>query len=213
MIKIEYVSLEQLRPNPDNPRTHSAEQIGKLARLITEFGFLAPILITADRMIIAGEGRWRAAKMAGIAQAPTIVAAHLGPEQIKAVMVADNKMSEMAGWDDEALRKIMTELESVGFDQELTGFSLDEIEAFNRQVAESLASAQSEAPPEIPITPELFEAHNYVVLYFDNELDWQAAMDTLGLRRVRTPNSRPGYMQIGIGRVIAGAPVIERLNR
>src|SRR5690554_752318 len=122
------VSTGDLIPYARNSRTHSDEQVAQIAASIREFGFLNPIIIDGDNGIIAGHGRVLAAKKLGMEKLPCIEASHLTDAQRRAYVIADNKLALNAGWDDELLRIELDELGEAGFDLELTGFSLDEIE-------------------------------------------------------------------------------------
>lgn len=122
------VSVDKLIPYVRNSRTHSAEQVAQIAASIKEFGFTNPILIDGEGGIIAGHGRVMAARKLNIGEVPCITLDHLTDAQKRAYIIADNKLALNAGWDDEMLRIEFAELEELGFDLELTGFSLDEID-------------------------------------------------------------------------------------
>lgn len=121
------VSTDSLIPYVRNSRTHSDEQVAQIAASIKEFGFLNPIIIDGDNGIIAGHGRVMAAQKLGIKELPCIEASHLTDAQRKAYIIADNKLALNAGWDDEMLRIELDDLAEMGFDLELTGFSIGEI--------------------------------------------------------------------------------------
>src|SRR5690554_2237019 len=122
-------SVADLVPYARNSRTHSPQQVDKIAASIKEFGFLNPIIIDGDNGIIAGHGRVLAAQKLGMETVPVIEASHLTDAQRRAYIIADNRLALDAGWDEEMLRIEFAELEELGFDLDLTGFSLDEIEA------------------------------------------------------------------------------------
>lgn len=119
--------VADLIPYARNSRTHSDEQVGKIAASIKEFGFLNPVIIDGESGIIAGHGRIMAAQKLGLETVPVIEASHLTEAQRRAYVIADNRLALDAGWDDEMLRVEFAELEGLGFDLELTGFELDEI--------------------------------------------------------------------------------------
>lgn len=123
------VSVDKLIPYARNSRTHSDEQVAQIAASIKEFGFTNPVLIDGEGGIIAGHGRVMAARKLGISEVPCITLDHLTDAQKRAYIIADNKLALNAGWDDEMLRIELDELGEMDFDLELTGFSLDEIEA------------------------------------------------------------------------------------
>ena len=125
------VPIDSLIPYARNSRTHSDEQVAQIAASIKEFGFLNPIIIDGESGIIAGHGRVLAAQKLGMSQLPCIEADHLTDAQRKAYVIADNKLALNGGWDDEMLRIELGELGEMGFDLELTGFSLDEIEGID----------------------------------------------------------------------------------
>ena len=125
------VSVSSLIPYARNSRTHSDAQVGQIAASIKEFGFLNPIIVDGESGIIAGHGRVLAAQKLGLAELPVIEAGHLSDAQRRAYIIADNKLAMNAGWDDEMLRVELDALGVDGFDLELTGFSLDEVQALS----------------------------------------------------------------------------------
>ena len=126
--QIELIPVGSLRPYERNARTHSAAQIKQVEKSITEFGFTNPILVDQDGGIIAGHGRWIAAKNLGIAAVPCLRLSHMTEEQKRAYIIADNKLAENAGWDAELLRLEIGALIELGFDVDLLGFGADDLE-------------------------------------------------------------------------------------
>ena len=108
-LKVEYVKLEELIPFELNARTHSKEQVGQIVNSIGEFDFVNPILVGVDNMIIAGHGRLMAAKKAGLETVPIIRLPHLDYNQCMALSLADNKIADNAGWDEEKIVEIIRE--------------------------------------------------------------------------------------------------------
>lgn len=129
---IVYQDVSKLKPYPSNARTHSKKQIQQIARSLGEFGFVTPILVDADGVVIAGHGRLEAAKLLGMTEVPTILISHLTPAQIRAYRLADNKLAELAGWDDEILEIECQNLHEIdcGLDLTITGFEMAEIDQF-----------------------------------------------------------------------------------
>jgi DNA modification methylase len=121
-------AITSLRPYPRNSRTHSRKQVRQLATSIERFGFTNPVLISDDGEIIAGHGRVEAAKLLGWKAVPTITLSHLSQTELRAYVLADNKLSLNAGWDKEILAIELQALVDLEFDVELTGFSLAEID-------------------------------------------------------------------------------------
>lgn len=119
----------ELVPYNRNSRTHSATQVAQIANSIEEFGFTNPILLGGDGVIIAGHGRLAAAQKLGLAEVPVIVLGHLTPDQQRALVIADNKIAENAGWDDEMLRQELAALSEAAFDLDVLGFDGEELDA------------------------------------------------------------------------------------
>lgn len=154
--------VADLIPYARNSRTHSEEQVAKIAASIKEFGFLNPVIVDGDNGIIAGHGRIMAAQKLGMEQVPTIEASHLTDAQRRAYIIADNRLALDAGWDDEMLRVEFAELEGAGFDLELTGFTLDEIDALQiEEVEEGLTD--EDAVPDVPEDPVTVEGDVWVL--------------------------------------------------
>jgi ParB-like chromosome segregation protein Spo0J len=139
---IKTAQVADLIPYARNSRTHSDEQITQIAASIKEFGFLNPVIVDGENGIIAGHGRVMAAKKLGMTELPAVEASHLTGAQRRAYIIADNKLALNAGWDFEALKLEMIDLEQADFDLELTGFNNEEtlkllgdgIEEFNQNV-------------------------------------------------------------------------------
>lgn len=127
-MKIEFRPVAELVPYAGNARTHPDWQIAQIAASIEEFGFTNPLLIGPDNVIIAGHGRLLAAERLGLDKVPVIVLGHLTERQRRALVIADNKIAENAGWDEELLAQELAALQEDGFDLELLGFSDTELE-------------------------------------------------------------------------------------
>jgi ParB-like chromosome segregation protein Spo0J len=128
-LQIDYESVEALIPYAANSRTHSDAQVAQIAASIKEFGWTNPILIDGDNSIIAGHGRLMAARKLGMAEVPVIRIDHLTKAQQRALVIADNKLSLNAGWDEELLKIELQELDALKFDLTLTGFDIGELTA------------------------------------------------------------------------------------
>src|SRR5439155_20739928 len=128
-LKIKYKDPRRLRPRLKNPRTHTAKQIKQIAASIKEFGFINPILTDRADGIIAGHARVEAAKLIGMGDVPTVRVDHLTPAQIRAYVIADNRLAENAGWDRKLLALELQELSvDLNFDITVTGFETAEID-------------------------------------------------------------------------------------
>src|SRR6266496_612455 len=127
-MKIEYTLVNDLRPYPNNARTHSKKQIRQIANSIQKFGFCNPVLIDDAKQIIAGHGRVEAAKLLGIDALPTCRLSHLSEAEKRAYILADNKLATEAGWDKELLAIELQGLIELEVDIELTGFEIAEVD-------------------------------------------------------------------------------------
>ena len=132
MHSIQLVSPNALKPNPRNARTHSKKQIRQIADSISAYGFTMPLLIDETAMILAGHGRLEAAKLLGLSKVPAIVLEGLSEAKKRALLLADNKIAENAGWDRERLAIELPELTELLIDEDLdisiTGFEPVEID-------------------------------------------------------------------------------------
>ncbi|MCB9990695.1 MAG: ParB N-terminal domain-containing protein [Rhodospirillales bacterium] len=120
--------VDDLIPYDNNARVHSGEQVDQIVSSIKQFGFTAPIIIDEENMIMAGHGRYAAAKKMELETVPCIVLKHLTPEQKRAYVIADNRIAENAQWNKELLALEMTELDIADFDLSVLGFSDKELE-------------------------------------------------------------------------------------
>lgn len=125
---IEQIKVDDLIPYATNSRTHSAEQVAQIAASMVEFGWTNPVLIDARGTIVAGHGRVMAARKLGMETVPCIRLGHLTPAQVRAYVIADNKLALNAGWDDAMLKAELDILKEEGFNMELTGFTDAEVE-------------------------------------------------------------------------------------
>lgn len=152
-------------------------------------------MIDKDGVIVAGHTRYKASKKLGIEKVPCIIADDLTDEQIKAYRLADNKVGESAKWDEGLLGAELSEI--LNIDMEMFDFDLtvDEVE---------------EEEPEVEFTQELGEENNYIVLMFDNSVDWLQAQSLFDLKPVKALDSKQGFQRVGLGRVIDGTKFIEK---
>lgn len=152
MSEIQYLSVKvsNLIPNLNNARTHSEQQVDKIAASIREFKFMNPVIIDADFNIIAGHGRVMAAKSLGMAEVPCLLTTHLTEDQKRAYILADNRLALDAGWDNNLLKVELEALDSAGFDLGLTGFDLKEIKIILDQ---SPIHTDEDDVPEPPRNP------------------------------------------------------------
>lgn len=147
--KIEWRKLEELRPNPNNARTHNRKQSRAIAASIKQLGFNNPILIDMNNVIVAGHGRFEAAKGIGLTEVPVIQLNHLNPDEVRAFMLADNQLATLAGWDDEILAIELQHLVEVNFELDVTGFEAPKIDMLIEGQLTGPGSNQADAIPEM----------------------------------------------------------------
>ena len=152
--KIQQWPVAKLIPYALNARTHSDEQVAQIAASIAEFGFTNPILVGADGVIVAGHGRLAAAQKLAMAMVPVVVLEHLSPTQRRALVIADNRIAENAGWDETMLRVEMEALQLDDFDMSLTGFDADALaELMAGGSGDDSGNTDDDTVPEVQETP------------------------------------------------------------
>jgi DNA modification methylase len=144
------VPIADLKPHPKNPNTHSAEQIALLAKIVQSQGWRSPIVVSKrSGFIIAGHGRLLAAKQLGLEAVPVDFQNFKTDSDELAHLLADNRIAELSELDDAILSGLLTELQTEGFDLDLTGFTGDDLSALLP------AAAAIEAEPDIDRAGEL----------------------------------------------------------
>ena len=204
-LKIEYKKVEDLAPYELNSRTHSEEQIVQIANSIKEFGFTNPILLDGDNGILAGHGRLAASKLLEMKEVPTIQLSELSEDQKRAYVIADNKIALNADWDNDILKLELTDLMDAKYDVSLIGFD-------DKEILKLFDDETSAVVGEIKFSEELLESHNYVVLYFDNDIDWLSAQTHFKLDSVYSKRSNGKPWSKGIGRVVHGGNYLTNLH-
>ena len=152
--KVAHWPTARLVPYARNARTHSEEQVAQIAASIVEFGFTNPILAGSDGVIVAGHGRLAAAQKLGLESVPVVVLDHLTPTQRRALIIADNRIAENAGWDDAMLRIELQSLQEDGFNLDITGFDADALaELMAGEETTVDGNTDEDAVPELSETP------------------------------------------------------------
>jgi DNA modification methylase len=150
-VRVQARSITQIKLNRRNSRTHSGRQIRQIANSIVAFGFTNPLLVNEEGTLIAGEGRYRAAQLLGLAKVPVIVLAGLSPARQRALAIADNKIAENAGWDRERLAIEIPELTGLlgteGLDVSILGFEAVEIDQLVTDFEENAADPKDNIDP------------------------------------------------------------------
>lgn len=207
-LNIVYRNIKELKPYKKNAKKHPKEQVERIANSIKEFGFFEHRAVAIDREdnVIEGHGRILAAKKAGLTQVPTICLDDMTEEQIKAWRLIENKTAE-SSYDEAMISKEIEELLQSDIDMEAFGFSVDIME-----------DETMEVEPDVPFTEILNEENNYIVLKFNNKIDWLNAMGLFGIEKAKAyPTRKEGNkkslgMRAGVGRVLDGQKALERVT-
>ena len=148
-LRIRQRRVDALKAYDANAKTHPPDQIALIERSIREYGWTVPVLVDENDVLIAGHARVEAARNLGIATVPTIRLDHLTPDQARAYRLADNRLTEIGGWDTELLRAELEALDAVDFDLDLTGFTREDFGA----LAPPNTGDREEETPEPPDEP------------------------------------------------------------
>lgn len=199
-LKIVHRAVETLIPRSNNPRTHSKKQIRKIADSIQEFGFVTPILVDQEKTVIAGHGRLEAAKLLGLKSVPTVCLSHLSDAQIRAYVIADNKLAALAGWDKNLLALEVAELIELDDDLDLTvtGFEIEELDLIADAAGSNQVSKNQSVPaidqsrPPICRRGDLWKCGDHLV-YCGDALDPDSYKILLGGARADVVVTDPPY--------------------
>ena len=161
--KVIQSQISQIKPYANNNRVHAAKNVDKLKASVAQFGFVTPILLDGSGTIIAGHGRYEAAKALGLMSVPTVVVDHLSEAEVRALRIADNKLPELSDWNEAALQIEFAELMDLSldgelnFDLDITGFETPEIDIIVDsvgEVTESVAETVETPDPAAPVVTE-----------------------------------------------------------
>lgn len=203
-LKIEYLPIKALKPYEKNTRKHQKKDIDNIARSIEKYGMCDAIGIWSDKnIIVEGHGRMLACKQLGITEVPCVRLDHLTDEQRREYAIAHNATAELSIWDDGFLAQELEDLDLSDFDFD---FGIDE------------KTEKNEIEGEVPFAEILGEENNYIVLKFDNTVDWLQLESLFELETVKAYSTRTdgkvskSMTRAGIGRVVNGADFLSRLG-
>ena len=201
--KIELISIDAVKPYKDNAKVHKKKDIELLAEHIKESGWDQPIVIVAETgEIIKGHKRYAAARKLKLKQVPVIKLSGLSEIEIEERRLADNKLAE-SKWDNQKLKASLTRLMSANCNVSRLGFG--DLPSKIRKTPEK---------PEVEFTEVLGESNNYIVLVFDNEIDWLNAQTHFELKQKKAYQVKENKKAqcIGIGRVVDGGKYLNKIN-
>lgn len=197
--KIVTMKLKDLAPAPYNPRKISPKALRGLSASLNEFGVVQPLVWNkTTKRLVGGHQRARALLAAGETEAPVVVVA-LDEKREKTLNVSLNNPEITGEFTDELeglLKEIQKDAPKLYNDLRLGTLEASEKKTRNRE-------------GEIQFTEELMESHNYVVLYFDNEISWLQLQTLYPLKTVKALDSKPGFEKMGIGRVVNGEDFLK----
>ncbi len=192
------VKITDVKPNPKNPRVIKDDKFQKLVNSIQEFPDMLnkrPLIVFSDvdnkYVVLGGNMRLKACKEIGLKEIPIIVADEWTEEQKNEFLIKDNVGFGEWDWDSLANEWDVEKLDDWGLDLPV---DLDSIKE-TKDISDI---------GEIEFSEELLLEHNYIVLYFDNAMDWEVAQEVYGLNKVKSKESSLGSQKIGIGRVLNG---------
>lgn len=192
-----WVAIGDLKAHGRKARTHSRDQISKIADSIKTFGFSVPIIVDDANRILAGHGRLEAARLLGMEKVPVVALSHLDEAQRRAFIITENRMAELAGWDRGVLKAELEELSALNLDFELEviGFADAEIEAIVLGGHEEADTADKTPPP--PETPTSREGDLWLLgdhrLLCGDALDPTSLVTVLAGEQARAVFTDPPY--------------------
>lgn len=206
--EVEKYKVEEIVIDEKNPNEMKPETFVKLKNNIKKYGFLVPIIINKDNVIADGEHRLKAAKELGLNEIPCV---KVNVEEVdrKIIRQVMNKLSGKHKLKDDEfnLNEITKEIEDDELSELLPTEDLELINEFKDMEEET-------EEPEVEITPEYLEEYNYVVVFFDNELDWNVFTEKIPLKTVKSVEPEDKFKKIrkGTGRVIKAKRILEKLK-
>jgi ParB/Sulfiredoxin domain len=211
MATIQTIAIDTLKPNARNARTHPRKQINQIAQSIQTFGFVVPILIDEDGTILAGHGRYAAAKSLCITEVPVVEVSGLSAAKKRALALADNKIAENAGWDREVLALELPELAELllaeDCDISITGFAPVEIDQLATDFEEDASDPADTLDPKWTATVavsrpgDLWQLGSHRILCGD-------ARDQTELTRL-IGDARPAQWRFSIRRTIGACATLS----
>ena len=199
-MKIQNLNIESIKPYIRNAKKHPNSQIENVAESIRQFGWVQPLVVDGGGSIIIGHCRYEASKKLGLKEVPCVMVEDLTEEQIRKLRLLDNKLNE-SPWDMSLLEVELADLDFGDFD-----------------VDWKLKDDEEEIKGQIKFSEVLNEEHNYIVLYFDNDIDWLQAETLLQLPKVKAlltnkdGKESKSFRRMGVARVMKGSEAIRRIQ-
>jgi hypothetical protein len=203
-LQIIQVPLVDLKPYAKNPRVNQ-DSVPYVMESIKQFGFLVPIVIDEEKVIVAGHTRYEAAKRLGMEEVPCVIADHLNTEQLEAFRLADNKVGENSLWHIPLLQDVMKNITTI--DMASLGF-VDVGEAM-KNMSKSVGGNSDEKTLE-KMELMAFEHYDYLVFVFSNQMDWLRACQLFDIKKVDITYGKHKFH--GTGRIVFGSRLFEHVK-
>ena len=202
------VDLGDLVPHPKNPNKHPDKQIELFGLLLQEHGWRLPICVSnLSGYIVRGHLRYYTALKLGEERVPVDFQDYESELLELADLTADNRIPEMAERDEQLLKDLLDEIRGMpDVDIQITGYTDQDLD----KMAQKLKKDEK-YKPQVEFSEELHESSNYIVLYFDNDIDWLQALTLFNLKTVKALDSKEGYQKMGIGRVLDGSGALNKI--
>lgn len=199
-MQIQNMSIDAIKPYVRNAKKHPQSQIENVAESIKKFGFVQPIVVDGEGCIIIGHCRYEASKRLGLEEVPCVMLEDLTDEEVRKLRLLDNKLNE-SPWDMSLLEVEIADLDFGDFD-----------------IDWKLKEDEEEIKGQVKFSEVLNEEHNYIVLYFDNDIDWLQAETLLKLPKVKAlltnkdGKESKSFKRMGVARVMKGSEAIRRIQ-
>jgi hypothetical protein len=202
------VDIGDLVPHPKNSNKHPDKQIEFFGILLEEHGWRLPICVSNQSgYIVRGHLRYYTALKLGEGRVPVDFQDYENEVFELADLTADNRIPEMAERDEQLLNELLTEIRDMpDVDIQITGYTDQDLE----KMTQSLEKRKKDKP-EVEFSEELHESSNYIVLYFNNDIDWLQALTLFDLKTVKALDSKEGFQKQGIGRVLNGSEALNKI--
>lgn len=198
--------IGNLIPYEFNNKVHDEIQVNRIANSIKEFWFTQPIVIDKNNIVVIWHWRLEAAKKLWLKEVPCVRMSELNDKQIKKLRILDNKLNE-SEWNKENLKIDLDDL----WDLKFWDIEIDFSELIWDVEDEPLEEKNKVGRWEVEFTEQLGEENNYLVLFFDNSVDWINAQSIFNLKPVKALDSKEWYERVWVGRVINGTDFINKL--
>lgn len=203
------VPIGDLVPHPKNPNKHPDKQIELFGILLGEHGWRLPVCVSnLSGFIVRGHLRYYTALKLGETSVPVDFQDYDSEILEIADLTADNRIPEMAERDEQLLAGLLSQFEDMpDINIEITGYTSQDLHKMSKRL-----SKRDDIKPEVEFSEELHESSNYIVLYFDNDIDWLQALTLFDLKTVKALDSKEGFQKMGIGRVLNGAEALNKIS-